>query len=230
MLRCPSCRNAAFETVSSGEYRCVAEIMVDAVPPGALGNPGLAAIPIYGTCGYRFDEESGRNAAVLVAERQASDERARQEAQAAAEQRAAERKELARRVEAALATLRAAGNPGVRQRLVPDHRSLSFADRFFRQLREDSPADVEPAWLVGVYTWVRPRPRGSDIYNTLSSAPAVVLRQIQGASGERAVGCRNSRRSGAVDPVALASAGIENAAPDSGRMSPVITRPYSGSS
>ena len=169
MLRCPSCLGDVFETLGPGQYRCTNRVVIDAVPPGMGGNLGFAAIPIYGNCGRGFDEQTGQHAAARMAETQAANERERQAVLAAAKYRAAEQENLDRRKIAALAALRAAENPGLRQRHVPNYRRLSFADRFFRLLREDAPADVEPAWLIGVYTWVRPGQRGSDTFEQLDT-------------------------------------------------------------
>ena len=69
-VACPVC--GGWDRVDSpdGGFVCTTQRMVAGVPPGASGNPGPAAIPIYGHCGTRYGERDETAQAALAFGRQ----------------------------------------------------------------------------------------------------------------------------------------------------------------
>lgn len=169
MIRCPACFSANFDTVSPGQFRCRGQVLRDVVPPGYGGNAGAAGIPLYGECGQLFNEVAGLQAGVKAAQAEAAVERDRQAAAKAAAAQAAEQKDLERRKIAVLTALKAAGNPGLKQRQVPGRYYLSFFARLFGQVGQDMPVDVEPAWPTGSFTWVLSGAHGVDDFEELET-------------------------------------------------------------
>ncbi len=62
MPTCPQCGGSAAQILAPGFFECTSEVLRDAVPPGVHGNPSV--IPLYGACGFRYQEGGSVQAAV----------------------------------------------------------------------------------------------------------------------------------------------------------------------
>ncbi len=157
----PTCLNAWYEPLVPGQFRCVANVLIDAVPPGMGGNPGPVPIPLYGPCHRLFDEQSGAAAAVAFTQAQTRANQVRQAQANAAARYAEEQEELQQRQIRALMALKAAGNPGLRPRRIltgaikPPMLGEFLGWYLGRRTVSVLPVDAEPAWPLGKFTWLR---------------------------------------------------------------------------
>jgi hypothetical protein len=155
-LRCPKCGSTNYAVDPPGRLRCLARVMIDAVPPGLGGNHGLTPIPIYGDCGMFFTEQEAREAAAAFAHKAERRQAQAQEVERHRREQAAAEADLERRYEATIIALKAAGNPGLQQRRVPGRYYLSPVARFFGRVGKEGLVDVEAAWPIGTVTWIKP--------------------------------------------------------------------------
>lgn len=53
-MKCPRCSGADYRNIAAGLRECTSRVLADVVPPGMGGNATAAGIPLYRTCGYRY--------------------------------------------------------------------------------------------------------------------------------------------------------------------------------
>ena len=149
-MACPHCGGAKFEPAPQGAFRCVNQLLVNAVPPGASGNMGPAAIPIYGLCGTLFTRAAGQaKADEALARRREVEEAAA--ARAAADARQAQ--ELQQRRESAVAELKALGPTALVPRKVLGRYRRTLLHQILSVSGQDELVEVEGAWPIGSFTW-----------------------------------------------------------------------------
>lgn len=71
--------------------------------------------------------------------------------------------EVAERVDAALAALGKRGNPGLTRRRVPAVYKLSATQKLFGKVGTYEERDVEPAWAIGTFTWLKQAAHANEI-------------------------------------------------------------------